>query len=71
MKIEKYICDICGKELNQEEMHRRGVTLEMRYYEVCEECESKLENIVNEYEKKYDELSKEYHEKIKEISKEG
>ena len=70
MKIAKYICDICGKELNQEEIHRKSVALEMRYYEVCEECESKLENIVNTYNKKFDEISKEYHEKLKEISKE-
>ena len=70
MKIEKYICDICGKELEKEEMNRKGVALELRYYEVCEECKIKLENIVNTYNKKYEELSKEYHEKLKEISKE-
>jgi protein-arginine kinase activator protein McsA len=71
MKIEKYICDICGKELSKEEMHREGVALEMRYYEVCDECKIKLENIVNTYNRKCEELLKEYHEKLKEISKEG
>lgn len=70
MKIEKYICDICGKELSKEEMNREGVALAMRYYEVCEECKIKLENIVNTYNKKYDELTKEYNEKIREITKE-
>ena len=62
MKIEKYICDFCKKEIEKENI-KKFYTYNTAQ-ELCDECYLNAINLKTEYEEKCDKLYDEYKNKI-------
>lgn len=69
MKIEKYICDICRKDIGKEGLYKYySVTTG---YELCKNCLEKMQTIYDEYNKKCELAEKEFLNKIDKLKKEN
>lgn len=62
MKKVVYLCDFCGKQVEQSEV--KGFGTFQNYYDLCQECFSKADKLKNDYMKK----CQENEEKFKEVS---
>lgn len=69
MKIEKYVCDICGKDLDKKEIYK--YYLAHTRYEMCQDCLEKMQSIYQEYNKQCKLIEKEFLNKIIKLKKEN
>ena len=58
MKVETYYCDICKKEIGQNENHLYDMRLDVpfawtsktKYYSLCKDCIKKVEKLLDQIE---------------------
>lgn len=62
MRIEKYICDFCKKEIERKEV--REFYTNIGRHELCDSCYNKAFELKEEYEEKCNNLYNEFKDKI-------